>query len=180
MPITPFVVVKDELLPPQFRQRAVDRYAPFISTVLKMWPGPVAFDPTPLSVETFSHRFRDACTAVISHNKTHELVKRDDLLRVYDRMITRVQNGQVVIADRQVSREEPLPVPITQSIQKVQGTLKWTDAPSLAAAALLLSNRVVTGPFRIEGTVDINVEQHLLSSFDIAFEKIDPTNTIML
>lgn len=175
--------MNDSLLPHQFRQKAVNRYAPFIAEVLKRWPGPVTFDPTPLGVETFSNRFRDACAAIMSKGKEHELVPRAKLAAVYDSLVTRVRDGTIIIGDKNSTKiltEKATALPIVSTTTAFLGTLEWTQEPELAAAALLLSKRILTSPFKIVGVPNETLRLSMLSFFDVAFEPIDATSTLML
>ena len=174
----------NDSIPARFNSRAFDRYAPAIALIVERWPGPVTLDPRPLSVETYSHRLRDAVNGAIRYGHTNPLVPLQPFREIGSLIVVSVRDGNVVAGSREATAAKAFPtVAVGQPLPSPQGTLAYGDNAAIVATMQLLSKRVVPGPFRITGIPDEPAYNELVMlslDYDVAIERIDSSSAIVL
>ncbi len=86
-------------LPARFTERAFRGYENVINEVVKNWPSATKFNTT-LSLETFSHRLRDAIRSYRDNN-WDSYIDRLMFMNIVDRISVRTTNqGDVIVCDR--------------------------------------------------------------------------------
>lgn len=166
-------------LPSRFSQKAVDRYASAIATIVNRWPGPVVFDPKPYSVETFSARLRDAITAIVAYEGVHPLINVTGLRRIATQITVRIRDQNVVAGSPEATKAKFVSQPFAEPISaaKFIGELDAGRTVLVQALALLLSERIITGPFRLTNVHDQKLLAESLTSFDVALDVLDDHTT---
>ena len=161
--------------PARFSQKAVDRYAAAIATVLKRWPEPVVFNPAPLSVETFSNRLRDAITAVLEHARTHPVISTIHLASINADLVVRTRDNRVVVGSREATKQQSNDPIFTSSVPGATyvGEVDVERHVVVQCLATLLSERVIHGPFKLTNIHDFKLLAETLSSYDIGLERLD-------
>ena len=145
-----------QTVPRRFNEMAVARYETIIRQMCDSWPQPIMVDPTPLSVETFRGRFRDAMRGVLEFNQGD-----DELLgmlrKLSEPVVLTEINGMLRIAPKSLSRARPenalqagLLVSGIATLADNTQELVGPDKAVIQAIALLSSKGILAGA-RITG-----------------------------
>lgn len=143
------------------------RYEQHIASVLQHWPEPVSFDAKPLSVTTFSCRFRDAITSVLEYNWPTSL-DLERLRALRDEFEVCVVAGMVMVRKKGLGKAMATVGKLDEVLTHDDFifTLNNPEPAVLFAAAILVDRKVITRPIKIKNTPRSLLDQ-VTERFDV-------------
>ena len=170
-------------IPIRFSERAFLYYLPVIKEIVRGWPGPVAFSPGDLSLETFTCRLRDSIRGAVLYHWTHPDIQPGILSSISDLLVLRQIDGKVIAGTFQTTKPiKTSTVSTTTTIGTIVQptiTIDYKDQDVVHAAALLLSKRLLLGPLKLLNFIPDENATNLLNSYDIAITS-SGNDTIMV
>jgi len=156
-----------------------------IATIVEKWPTLVAFDPTPLSVETFSCRLRDAIRSHRQNQWPSTFVPLAKFLQIVDEITVSTSHttGKVVVGPEELLRKA---VPLSTEafvpeLEQVVPVVHLTDPPEELWQAVLVMHhhRILTEPSRIDFTVVPENFGSEVAKYDVEWSRDGSSFTIL-
>lgn len=151
------------------------RYEQIIAAACKSYPIPIAFDPAPLSVATFSARLRDAINAQAKNHWPSSLINQDAFARLVTDFKVCIFNGAVYLAPKSFkTKSEPLPTSLTPN----QSTdfafaIDYCEPDSvglLNSTCSLLSRKKLTLPVKLTSFPEDIIIQ-MVGPYDVSYTR---------
>ena len=133
-----------------FDSKAVKRYEPTMRLVCANYPSPVILDPSPLSIETFSCRFRDAVKATHFHNVKTSIPLSDLAIWWDDFQVAKIGERIVIASPLEIKKYRQSLLgkvdygkPVSAAVTLAGTELQVNSKPILEAILLLLKEGVL-------------------------------------
>lgn len=160
-------------IPHRFSERSFRRYESDIAQISAAYPGLITLSPGDLSIETYTHRLRDAIRGVLEYHypttiDLAKLAKQDICVRVVH---GEIQAGSRKELAKALSRQQTALPSIVENITA-------PDEETLKALCLLMSKRM-HGPTRLSG-VPLDMLHRLEGEYDISFVENEDGSVTLL
>ena len=140
----------------QLTEKSFRRYEVAINAIVNNFPVASAFNPAPLSPNTYAARLRDAIKSVLTYDwKTDVDVKR--LKDIRDNLTIRINKQGNVVACNGSEKLEDVGQPLNETKASGVGAITNCTEAELCAIVLLLSNRRFEGGIKITGQSSAHV-----------------------
>lgn len=171
-------------LPYRYSERHFRRYEPSIAVIVRQWPMVTVLDPSPLALETFSCRLRDAIKSMRDNQWSSKDISTMKFVQIVDEITisTVAHPGKVSVGPYDVLRKlvpvgkpiEPNPESLGQAVPIIN--LVDPDKELIEAVLVLHHHRILVEPSVLTTKRFDVVEES--SRFDIVVEKDGDRYTI--